>query len=46
MDKDSNSPTYNKWINSEGVITVAYSDDAYMLHNNSHEQQQVRIYME
>lgn len=45
-DRNQTSPTYDKWINSEGVITIAYSDTAYTLYNNSHEQQQVRVYME
>lgn len=44
FDNDATSQTCNKWINSEGVITVAYSDDAYTLYNNSDIEQKVRLY--
>lgn len=46
FDDAESSPTFGKWLNSEGVITVAYSDNTYTLYNNSSKKQQVRLYTE
>lgn len=42
-DQDGESLSFGRWINSEGVITVAYDDDMYSVFNNSGKEQQVRI---
>lgn len=42
-DQKDNSPTKGKWINSEGVITVAYDAASYMVVNNSMQKQYIRI---
>ena len=34
-DTDSNSRSYNMYINSEGIATVAYSTDKYVVYNDS-----------
>lgn len=42
-DDNEKSPSHGRWINSEGVITVAYDDDMFSVFNNSEKEQQLRI---
>lgn len=42
-DDDESSKTYGKWLNSEGVATVAYTSSAYTVYNNSSKSHMFRI---
>lgn len=42
-DDDEASKTYGKWLNSEGVATVAYTMSAYTVYNNSSKSHMFRI---
>lgn len=43
MDQVKTSQTYGKWINSEGVATVAYGDNTVTVYNSSDKTQKFRI---
>lgn len=43
MDTDETSATYEKWINSEGVATIAYTDESFIVYNNSDKKQSFHI---
>lgn len=42
-DDDESSKSYGKWLNSEGVATVAYTTSAYTVYNNGNEAHTFRI---
>lgn len=43
LDQVKTSQTYNKWINSEGVATVAYGSNTVTVYNSSDKTQKFRI---
>ena len=43
LDDNESSKTYGKWLNSEGVATVAYGFSSYMVVNNSNQMHRFRI---
>lgn len=44
LDQITNSRTLGKWINSEGVITAAYTDTSITIFNDADTEQKIRIY--
>lgn len=43
VDLDQDSKTFGRWINSEGVATVAYDESSFTIYNNSNKKQTFKI---